>query len=234
MLLQPTSRLLLPHRCQLWIIATVPHGLLPFPNLFVTLAYLKPFSSSHHLLIKSKLLSKFQSKSSLWPGKLEYSGQLPLSSSLAHWAPALLAGLQFPWLSGKHLPARAGDVGSIPGSRRSPGEGHGNLFQYSCLGNPMDRGAWRATVHSIEKSWTPLSDWAYALKLPRQAICSPHPFVCVALSTSVVVPSPLFLVTQEHIFSLTIATRNLKDHVGTGAGLDRLLFQLLDLNRWRG
>ena len=233
MLLQLTWRLLLPHR-QLWIIATVPDGLLPFPNLSVTLAYLKPFSSSHHLLIKSKLLSKFRSKSSLWPGKLEYSGQLPLSSSLAHWAPALLAGLQFPWLSGKNLPACAGDMGSIPGSGRSPGEGHGNLFQYSCLGNPMDRGAWRATVHSIEKSWTPLSDWAYALKLPRWAICSPHPFVRVALSTSVVVPSPLFLVTQAHIFSLTIGTRNLKDHMGTGAGSDRLLFQLLDLNRWRG
>ena len=40
-----------------------------------------------------------------------------------------------------------GDVGSIPGSGRSPEEGNGNLLQYSCLGNPMDRGAWRATVH---------------------------------------------------------------------------------------
>ena len=44
----------------------------------------------------------------------------------------------------------AGDTrheGSIPGSRRSPGEGHGNPLQYSCLGNPMDRGGWRATAH---------------------------------------------------------------------------------------
>ena len=51
----------------------------------------------------------------------------------------------------------AGDMGSIPGSGRSPGEGNGNSLQYSCLGNPMDRGAWRATVHEAAKSQTQLS-----------------------------------------------------------------------------
>ena len=51
----------------------------------------------------------------------------------------------------KNLPANAGDMGSIPGSGRSPGEGHGNPLQYSCLGNPMDRGALWATVHGIAK-----------------------------------------------------------------------------------
>ena len=49
----------------------------------------------------------------------------------------------------KDLPANAGDAGSILGSDRSPGEGNGSLLQYSCLGNPKDRGAWRATVHGI-------------------------------------------------------------------------------------
>ena len=49
----------------------------------------------------------------------------------------------------KNLSANAGDVGSIPGFRRSPGEGNDNLLQYSCLGNPMDREAWRATVHGF-------------------------------------------------------------------------------------
>ena len=52
----------------------------------------------------------------------------------------------------KNPPANAGDVrdvGSIPGSRRSPGEGNGNSFQYSWLENPMDRGAWGATVHGV-------------------------------------------------------------------------------------
>ena len=61
--------------------------------------------------------------------------------------------------SGKEPLANAGDirdVGSIPGSGRSPGEGHGNPLQYSCLENPMDRGAWQAIVHRVAKSWTRL------------------------------------------------------------------------------
>ena len=58
----------------------------------------------------------------------------------------------------KNPPANAEDAGSIPGSGRSPGEGNGNLLQYSCLGHPMGRGAWRATLHGVAKSWTQLSD----------------------------------------------------------------------------
>ena len=53
----------------------------------------------------------------------------------------------------------AGDLGSIPGLGRSPGEGNGNPLQYSCLENPMDGGAWWATVHRVAKSWTRLSDF---------------------------------------------------------------------------
>ena len=49
----------------------------------------------------------------------------------------------------KNLPANAGGMVSIPGSGRSPGEGNGNPLQYSCLRNPMDRGAWWATVHGV-------------------------------------------------------------------------------------
>ena len=59
----------------------------------------------------------------------------------------------------KNLPARAGnikDAGSILRSRRSPGGGHGNPLQHSCLENPMDRGAWQAMVHRVAKSWTRL------------------------------------------------------------------------------
>ena len=52
----------------------------------------------------------------------------------------------------KNPPADAGDVGSIPGSGRSPREGNGNPLQYSCQRNPMDRGAWQATVHEVAKS----------------------------------------------------------------------------------
>ena len=54
----------------------------------------------------------------------------------------------------ENLPANAGDRGSIPGSGRCPGEGHGNPLQYSCLEDPMDRGAWRATVHGVAESDT--------------------------------------------------------------------------------
>ena len=57
----------------------------------------------------------------------------------------------------KNLPANAGDSGSILGLGRSPGEGNGKPFQYSCLGNPMDRGTWCATVHGVTKSRTRLS-----------------------------------------------------------------------------
>ena len=52
----------------------------------------------------------------------------------------------------KNLPVNAGDNGSIPGSGRSPGKGNGNTLQYSCLGNPMDRGAWWATVYEVAES----------------------------------------------------------------------------------
>jgi len=59
------------------------------------------------------------------------------------------------WLSDKESACQAGDIrdmGSIPQSGRSPGGGNGNLLQYPCLENPMDRGAWRSTVHGVVKS----------------------------------------------------------------------------------
>ena len=55
-------------------------------------------------------------------------------------------------LVGKESACNAGYVGSIPGSEISPGEGNGNPFQYSCLENPMDRGAWQDTVHRVAES----------------------------------------------------------------------------------
>ena len=66
----------------------------------------------------------------------------------------------------ENLPANArdiSDVGSIPGLGRSTGGGHGNPIQYSCLGNPVDRGSWQATVHCVAKSRTWLSDLARIL-----------------------------------------------------------------------
>ena len=63
--------------------------------------------------------------------------------------------------AGKESSCKAGDIAnlcSIPRSRRSPREGNDNLLQFSCVGNPMDRGAWWATVHGVTKSWTRLSN----------------------------------------------------------------------------
>ena len=61
----------------------------------------------------------------------------------------------------KESACNAGDLGSIPGLGRSPGEVNGNPLEYSCLENSMDRGAWRATVHGITKIRTRLSDYTF-------------------------------------------------------------------------
>ena len=55
------------------------------------------------------------------------------------------------WLSGKESACNARDIGSVPGLGISTGEGNGNPLQYSCLGNPVDRGAWWATVHGVTR-----------------------------------------------------------------------------------
>ena len=71
------------------------------------------------------------------------------------------------WLRGKASACNAGDLCSIPGSGRSPGEENGNPLQYTCLENSMDGGGWWATVHGVAKSWArlthslvPLAEWA--------------------------------------------------------------------------
>ena len=70
--------------------------------------------------------------------------------------------MKFPGGSdGKESACNAGDSGSIPGLGRSAGEGNGHPLQYSCLENPMDGGAWWATVHGVAKSWTRLSDFPF-------------------------------------------------------------------------
>ena len=61
------------------------------------------------------------------------------------------------WLSG-NMPANAGEAGSSPVWGRALGKGNGNGLQYSCLGNPMDRGFWWARIHGVAKSWAQLSN----------------------------------------------------------------------------
>ena len=80
----------------------------------------------------------------------------------------------------KNPPANAGDArdeGSIPGSGRSPGGGNGNPLQYSCLENPMDRGAWWATVHGVSKSQTERACTQTQEKPSKQSRSCPPPFL---------------------------------------------------------
>ena len=81
---------------------------------------------------------------------LHHSGMLSSTSGLSLVAQTVNASAD-----------NAGDLGSIPGSGRSPGEGNGSPLQYSCLQNPMDRGAWQAAGHGVAKSRTRLSDFTF-------------------------------------------------------------------------
>ena len=86
--------------------------------------------------------------------------------------PSLSAAFSF----GSEVKAYAcnvGDLGSIPGSGRSPGEGSGTPLQYSCLENPMEGGAWGATVHGVAKSRTRLCNFTFTLALSKW-----HPRYC--------------------------------------------------------
>ena len=82
----------------------------------------------------------------------EYWSGVPLPSPFNAATLTLLKTSDFPGgLDGKASVYNAGDLASIPGSRRSPGEGNGKLLQYPCLKNPMERGAWWAAVHGGRK-----------------------------------------------------------------------------------
>jgi len=70
----------------------------------------------------------------------------------------------------------AGDVGLIPGSGRSPGGGHGNPLQHSCLGNPMGRGHWQAIIHRVAKSRTRLSNWTATARTQKHLPFTRCPF----------------------------------------------------------
>ena len=89
----------------------------------------------------------------------------------------------------KNLPASVGvvrDVGSVSGLGRSPGGGHSNPLQHSCLESPMDRGAWWATSHSVSKSWTwlkPLSTHAYIVVICNLHVYKLYFYICVFMYT---------------------------------------------------
>ena len=77
----------------------------------------------------------------------------------------------------------AGDLGLIPGSGRSPGEGNGNPLQCSCLENPMDREAWWAAVHGVTKSWTRLSNFTFTFPFPTNSFIDTNINISLCLLT---------------------------------------------------
>ena len=79
----------------------------------------------------------------------------------------------------KESACNAGDLSSIPGLGRSPGEGNDNPLQYPCLGNLMDRGAWRAAVYGVTKSQTQLSDFHFTCGQVNDSCSQPLAFVVV-------------------------------------------------------
>ena len=98
----------------------------------------------------------------------------------------------------KNLPANAGDIrdaGLIPGLGRYPGEGDGNPFQYSCLENPIDRGAWRATLHRVSKNWTQVKCLSPQEPLRKTFDCNSSPFFKfhISLGPSIFKPAGLCL-----------------------------------------
>ena len=105
--------------------------------------------------------------------------------------------------------SNAGDLGSIPGSGRSPGEGNGNPLQYSCLENPMGGGAWWTTVHGVAKRRTRLSDFSHSLSeffsycIPQiQNFCLVLFIVSVSLLIFLICSSIIFLIPFSCLYSL--------------------------------
>ena len=149
-------------------------------NIFFSTIYRENWS------ILSKLLHRPQSGGALWARVFLNTCNSPVYS----WAKApkdTRQGASQVALVIKSPPAHAGDAVLIPGLGRSPGEGNGNPLQYSCLENPMDRGAWWATVHGITKSWTWLkwlsahayqvNHWYFSPSLPSLHIVLLYSFI---------------------------------------------------------
>ena len=111
----------------------------------------------------------------------------------------------------RNLPVSAGDMGLIPGLERSPGEEerNGNPVQYSCLENPMDRGAWRSTVHGVAKSQTQLSMPITTADILKHLICSKHYSQCFL---SIILFNPATKPYSEHFYYYLHFT---KDETGT-------------------
>ena len=127
---------------------------------------------------------------------------------------SLSSGIRQTWIWTSALP------GSIPGSGRSPGEGNGNPLQYSCLGNPMDRGAWWATVHRVAKSQTQLSDFTFTFTffLPTYYLWNFKLsfLACVCHRLCIFVPVLLGYNSHVTMYAFNVYLGFLKFHISLG------------------
>ena len=135
--------------CLLWPLCSLGKTLLAFALLHFVL------QGQTCLLLEVSLDFLLLENSGRWwrtrkPGMLCVHGVTKSWTQLSNWTIASLIG-HSRWFIGKNPPANAGDPSSIPGSGRSPGAGNDNPLQYSCQGNPMDRGARQAIVHGVAK-----------------------------------------------------------------------------------
>ena len=112
-------------------------------------------SLSHVWLFATPWTADYQTPPSMGFSRQEYWSEVPLPSPLSAWGLHFLicnSLMGFPCSSvGKESAYHTGDLDSISWSGRSPGEGNGNPLQYSCMENPMDRGAWQAIVHGVAR-----------------------------------------------------------------------------------
>ena len=140
----------------LWEIFVLPNFNLSFP-LFLDGP--KVISHSTYLKLNSLNLSNTFPRKACFtmpqPRYLKWVFKTGISQSLRNINSSSVMSLCFP---GKQTPANAKDAGLLPGPGRSPGDENGNPLQCSCLGNPMDKAAWQAIVHTVAKSWTQLSN----------------------------------------------------------------------------
>ena len=114
---------------------------------------------------------------------------------------------------GKESACNAGNLGLIPGSGRSPGEGNGNPLQYSCLENSMDRGTWRATVHGVAKSPTRLKQLSTHVKCNREPLFFikrevGSPRALQTPSQGFFFNSPFFLLNLDSCLRVTLPTQH--------------------------
>ena len=112
--------------------------------------------------IEKRMIRNEDSLRDLW-NNIKHTNICIIAAPEGEWQPGFPGGSEV-----KASASNAGDLGSIPGSGRSSGEGNGNTLQHSCLENPMDGGAWWATVHGVTKSRTRLSDLTFNFQRQRK------------------------------------------------------------------